>query len=218
MHTETRSLHRTPSHVTHAAAACGLALLAPQAFAHHAMDGATPTTFMEGLLSGFAHPVIGIDHFAFLLVTALLSAMLIGGVRYLLPLAFVGATVGGTAIHLGAADLPMTETVIAMSVLLGGVAVLFKRSLPALLLGGLLAVVGVYHGYAYGESIVGAEQTPLLAYLAGFAVIQYVVIAAVIFAVEQLAARSTRVQQIAVRSTGAFAAATGALFLGMSLA
>jgi urease accessory protein len=31
------------------------------------------------------------------------------------------------------------------------------------------------HGYAYGESIVGAETSPLAAYIAGFGVIQYVV-------------------------------------------
>src|SRR5262249_57584778 len=37
------------------------------AFAHHMMGGRTPSTFMEGLLSGLGHPVIGLDHLAFLL-------------------------------------------------------------------------------------------------------------------------------------------------------
>jgi len=32
------------------------------AFALHAMAGATPTSFSEGLLSGLGHPVIGLDH------------------------------------------------------------------------------------------------------------------------------------------------------------
>ena len=36
----------------------------------------------------------------------------------------------------------------------------------------LFAVVGLIHGYALGESIYGAEPTPLYAYLLGLAVIQ----------------------------------------------
>jgi urease accessory protein len=187
------------------------------AYAHHAMDGATPTTFMQGLLSGIAHPVIGLDHFAFLMVAALLSITLKGNARYLVPLAFVGATVAGTLYHLGAAELPMTETVIAVSALLGGLAVLLKRSAPALLVAALFGMIGVFHGYAYGEAIVGAEQTPLLSYLIGFALIQYAIIAGGVKALSLIAARSERLQSLAVRSGGLFAAVTGALFLGMSL-
>jgi urease accessory protein len=39
----------------------------------------------------------------------------------------------------------------------------------------LFALVGLVHGYALGESIYGAEPTPLYAYLLGLAVIQSVV-------------------------------------------
>jgi len=195
----------------------GIALAAPIAHAHHAMGGATPTTFMQGLLSGIAHPVIGLDHLAFLLVAALLSATLTGHARYLAPLAFVAATIAGTLYHLSAADLPMAETVIALSVLLGGIAVLLKRSLPALLIAVLFGLTGVYHGYAYGESIVGAEQTPLASYLIGFALIQYAVVAGGVRLLDLLAARSERLQSGAVRFSGLFATAVGALFLGLNL-
>lgn len=192
-------------------------MAAPLAYAHHPMDGATPTTFMQGLLSGIAHPVIGLDHFAFLMVAALLSVTLKGCARYLVPLAFVGATVAGTLYHLGAAELPMTETVVALSALLGGVAVLLKRSAPALLVAALFGMIGVFHGYAYGESIVGAERAPLLSYLLGFALIQYAIIAGGVKALSLIAGRSEHLQSLAIRSVGLFAAATGALFLGMSL-
>ena len=37
------------------------------ASAHHVMGGKTPTTFVDGFLSGLGHPVIGPDHLAFLL-------------------------------------------------------------------------------------------------------------------------------------------------------
>ena len=194
-----------------------LMLAAPLAMAHHPMGGATPSTFSEGLLSGFGHPIIGVDHFAFLLVAALLSFTLSGKSRYLVPLAFVGATVGGTLFHLGAADLPLTEAVIALSALLGGLAVLLNRSASVLLMAGLFAVIGVFHGYAYGEAIIGAEQTPLLSYLVGFAIMQYAVIAGGIKVLEYLAGRSDRLQSLATRVGGLFATATGTLFLALSM-
>ena len=193
-----------------------LLLAAPLAMAHHPMGGAIPSTLGEGLLSGFGHPIIGVDHFAFLLVAALLSFTLSGKARYLVPLAFVGATVGGTLYHLGAADLPLSETVIALSALLGGLAVLLKRSATALLMTGLFAFFGVFHGYAYGEAIIGAEQTPLLSYLVGFAIIQYAVIAGGIKAFEYLEKRSSRLQSLTTRAGGLFATVVGTLFLGLS--
>jgi urease accessory protein len=36
----------------------------------------------------------------------------------------------------------------------------------------LAAAAGLFHGYAYGEAVVGAEMAPLFAYLLGFAAIQ----------------------------------------------
>lgn len=36
--------------------------LARPALAHHAMGNTTPNTFAEGLVSGLAHPIIGLDH------------------------------------------------------------------------------------------------------------------------------------------------------------
>jgi urease accessory protein len=204
------------SHLTMLTTAAILAT--PLAQAHHMMGGKTPDTFLQGLLSGIAHPVIGIDHFAFLVVAALLAFTLKGSARYLVPLAFVGATVAGTLYHVGAQDLPMAEVMVALSVLLGGVAVFLKRSVPALLMGALFGVIGVFHGYAYGESIVGAEQTPLVSYLLGFAMIQYLVIAGGTKAMQLLAARSTRIQDLATRSGAAFATITGGVFLAMNLA
>jgi urease accessory protein len=112
----------------------------------------------------------------------------------------------------------MTETMVALSALLGGVAVLLKRSAPALLMGGLFAAIGVFHGYAYGEAIIGAEQTPLLSYLVGFAVMQYAVIVGGVKGLDAMARRSERMQSLAARFGGLFATATGGLFLAMNLA
>ncbi len=198
-------------------ATVGIACLTPSAHAHHPMGGQTPETFSQGLLSGFGHPIIGIDHLAFLIVIALLSATLVGRARFLVPIAFVAATVAGTLYHLGAADLPLAESMIALSVLLGGIAVLLKGNRSALVMAMLFAAAGVFHGYAYGESIIGAEASPMLSYLFGFSVIQYAIIVTGVKAVELIADRSEKLHAIAVRLGGVSTAAVGAVFLGLSL-
>lgn len=200
------------------AGAAGLLLVASSpVFAHHAMGGATPQTFSQGLLSGLAHPVIGLDHFAFLVVAMLLACMLKGAARYVAPLAFVGATIGGTVLHLGAANIPMSEALVALSVVIGGVLVLSRRYPGAFALSAIFAVSGVLHGYAYGESIVGAETTPLLAYLIGFAAIQYALIVGGVLGLDKIASKSEKARQLAARVGSWGALLTGGAFLAMGV-
>ena len=49
-------------------------LLAPSASAHHALGGAMPASWTQGLMSGLAHPILGIDHLAFVVGVGLLAA------------------------------------------------------------------------------------------------------------------------------------------------
>ena len=64
---------------TAAAAALSMIALITPAFAHHPMGGATPSTFTEGLLSGLGHPIIGLDHLAFVIGVGLMALMLPAG-------------------------------------------------------------------------------------------------------------------------------------------
>jgi urease accessory protein len=48
-----------------------------------------------------------------------------------------------------------------------------RTQIPTSLLASLFVAAGIFHGYAYGESIVGAEPAPLAAYVIGLGVIQY---------------------------------------------
>ena len=147
--------------------------LAAPAQAHHAMDGQLPSSLFGGLLSGLGHPVIGLDHLAFVIGVGLAAANLPH--RALMPLAFVVATVLGVVVHLTAADLPLVEVIISLSVLIVGVLLVSGRALASAAWVALFAIAGLFHGYAYGESIVGAEPTPLAAYFVGFAAIQYAI-------------------------------------------
>ena len=142
--------------------------------AHHPLGGTTPSNFIEGLLSGFGHPIIGLDHFAFVIAIGLL-ALLTSDRGILLPIAFSLATAFGTVIHLSSIDLPVPELIISISVLTIGLALTINRQFNLWLLVILGAIAGLFHGYAYGESIFGAETTPVVAYLLGFASIQILI-------------------------------------------
>jgi urease accessory protein len=140
------------------------------AHAHHAMGGRLPATFAEGLLSGLAHPVIGIDHFAAVVAIGLIASL--SAHRMKLVAAFFVAMVCGVGLHVAKLDIPFSEAGIALSLVAFGWLLVRASVAPAVLSALALAVAGILHGYAYGESIVGAEATPLGAYLLGLVVVQ----------------------------------------------
>lgn len=147
-----------------------IALYATPALAHHPFGGTTPTTFIAGFLSGLGHPVIGLDHATFVVASGLLAALWPSGL--VLPLSFVLLSLLGTSVHLLGWDLPAAEIFISGSVVMFGVLLALRQQLPLLPVVILGAIAGLFHGYAYGESIIGAEMMPLVAYLLGFTVIQ----------------------------------------------
>lgn len=136
--------------------------------AHHAMGGTLPKTFGDGLLSGIGHPVIGPDHLAFIVGIGLLVAM---SRRWMwLPLAFVVTLIPGVLTHTRGFGLGPNEVLVALSVVLVGTALLLEDRISTTFLAGMVMLAGFFHGYAFGETIVGAEAPPLLAYLLGLSV------------------------------------------------
>ena len=79
----------------------------------------------------------------------------------------------GTGIHLLKLNLPANESAIAISVIAFGAMLVVQNRPNWIVLAFLAAIAGLFHGYAYGEAIVGAQMTPLFAYLLGFSIIQY---------------------------------------------
>ena len=146
-----------------------MAATAP-AFAHHPMGGQTPQTFMNGLLSGLGHPIIGLDHLAAVVGVGILAGL---AARGIVPvLAFSAAVIAGVVVHLAGIGLPAGEFLVGLSTLvIGGLVIVRSKLSPALAVS-LFALAGVVHGHALGEAIVGAEPTPVAAYLAGLFVVQ----------------------------------------------
>jgi urease accessory protein len=172
--------------------------------AHHPMGGKTPSTFVEGLLSGLGHPVIGIDHLAFIVAVGV--AVGVAGLSLAIPAVFVGASALGVAAHVSGVSVPGVELVVATSVVLaggllaaGGTERLNMRGWTA-----LFGVAGLFHGYAYGESIFGAEAAPLSAYLLGLVIVQTVLATTVAWLIRRKGAA-----MLVARLTGAVIAGIG---------
>lgn len=154
-------------------AVVGLLGVAVPAYAHHPTGGAISTTFWEGFLSGLGHPVIGFDHLIFVISVGLLASTVARG--YWIPVAFVLTALVGTGLHVMLVSLPLVEVLIAASVLVFGL-LLAKLEKPSTAIMAVLAgVAGLFHGYAYGEAIIGATAVPLAAYLIGFTFIQAII-------------------------------------------
>lgn len=191
-----------------------LALVPLPALAHHPMGGAVPATLWEGFASGIGHPVIGPDHLAFLLAAGVLAAMLPTGRGVLAILAFVAGGFLGSLAHIAGIGFGPVEVLIALSVVAAGAALL--KGVPAAWLPAGFALAGLVHGHAFAEAIIGAEPTPLVAYLGALALMQAAVgIGAMLLAARVAAAgHGARMQ----RAAGVAGLALGVAFLGLSLA
>jgi len=157
-----------------------LVTTAGTASAHHLMGGKTPSTFADGILSGLGHPIIGPDHLAFLVAIGV--AVGVGGLSFATPFLFLVAMACGVAAHVAAFNIPAVEMIVALSVIVAGVLLALDRRIPASGWAAIFSIAGFFHGYAYGESIYGAETTPLAAYLVGLVAVQTVLVLAIALA------------------------------------
>jgi urease accessory protein len=149
----------------------------PLAHAHHVMDYALPATALQGLLSGLGHPVLGIDHLLFVVGAGVLAAHFERG--FVLPFIFVVASAFAALVRYLGADLAFGELPIAGSLVILGAMMLAAQTPREGVVAILFLAAGTLHGHALAESIVGAERTPLIAYLAGLTVTQCAVALAV---------------------------------------
>jgi urease accessory protein len=177
-----------------------VALSIDPALAHHVMGGRMPATFADGLLSGLGHPIIGLDHFAAVIAVACLASVHRAG--WLLVAGFVVAMIAGAAIHVRGATVPAAEIMVALSVITLGMVLLRDRSLPAGVALGLFAAVGLIHGYSLGESIYGAESSPLVAYFIGLAAIQTAVALAAMFGARTVLQRQSGILTLRLAGAG----------------
>ncbi len=187
---------------------------AGDAFAHHPMGGKTPSTFMEGFLSGIGHPVIGPDHLAFIVAIGIAAAFVPAGLGVIA--AFIAASTLGVLLHTAALNLPLAEQAVALSVVVAGGLLAFGRGTRLSFWPPLAALAGLFHGFAFGETVVGAERTVVGAYLVGIAIIASIIAAALMM----LTARFIEPKEPAtrqLRAAGVMLASIGVVLLAGSL-
>jgi urease accessory protein len=117
-------------------------------------------------LSGFAHPLSGLDHVLAMAAVGLWAGSLGRRAIIGLPASFLGAMVLGFWAALMGTELPMIELGITASVLGLGLAVLLNLQPPLILAAGACGIFGIFHGYAHGAEIAPAVST--IDYGAGF--------------------------------------------------
>lgn len=176
-------------------------LISAVASAHHPLGGAMPANFFEGLLSGFGHPIIGLDHFAFIIAAGLLAWKLGSPVR--LVLSFIVATAIGSLVISSGVNISITEPSVLASVAIVGVLLAANKTPGVTQIQIFYVVAGFFHGCAYGGAVIGAESTPIIAYLIGFSIIQATIALAAIKGIEWLSKNNQDSKLAMARLVGA---------------
>ncbi|WP_245848451.1 HupE/UreJ family protein [Actibacterium ureilyticum] len=205
-------------HLQKLSLAAVLSAIAGPALAHHPLAGAPMETLAHGVLSGVGHPILGFDHLGFVVLAGIAAAL--SGRAFLAPLGYVAGMLIGCLAMMAGLALPLAEAVIAASLLVMGYVVLSGRQMPVNTVMLAFGAFGLFHGTAFGESIVGQEAGYGLAvafgYLLGLGVTQYLIAIAAGFVMTRIV-KATDASAIEARLAGAVIAGIG-LFLSLETA
>ncbi len=138
-------------------AAMGVVALYPTSALAH--DGPAPA---NGFLTGFLHPLSGLDHMLAMICVGLWGAFLGRPLIALLPVLFPGAMVIGGVLGMAAVPFPPVELGIALSVVVLGLLILFAARAP------VAVACALFHGYAHGQELPAAADP--VGYSAGFVI------------------------------------------------
>jgi urease accessory protein len=119
-----------------------------------------------GFAHGFTHPLGGLDHVLAMAAVGLFAAHLGGRALWLVPATFVTVMALGGALGMAGVALPFVETVIALSVVVFGLAVALRISVPTLAAMALVGVFAIFHGHAHGAEM--PQDASGAAYALGF--------------------------------------------------
>ena len=133
------------------------------AFAH--ADAASIT---GGFLSGFFHPITGLDHVVAMVAVGLWGAFLGRPAIWILPIIFPLVMAFGGALGVAGVNIPYIETGIALSGVVLGLAVAFAVRPPLWIAAILVGAFAIFHGHAHGTELPNAAN-PLI-YSIGFVI------------------------------------------------
>jgi len=121
-----------------------------------------------GFLTGFRHPISGLDHVLAMVAVGLWGAQLGAPAIWVLPVAFPMVMAFGGMLGLMGVPLPGTEYGIALSAILLGAAVLFEVRPPLGIAAALVGLFAIFHGHAHGTELPPGQSA--LLYSMGFVI------------------------------------------------
>lgn len=121
-----------------------------------------------GFVSGFTHPLGGLDHIVAMVAVGLWGAFLGGRAMWTLPVVFPVVMALGGALGVVGVPVPGVEAGIALSGIILGLMVAFAARPPLWVAAVLVGIFAVFHGHAHGEEM--PESSNALTFAIGFVV------------------------------------------------
>ena len=128
--------------------------------------GHTDVSETSGVIHGFMHPLVGMDHVLAMVSVGLLAYTLGRRALWMVPLAFVGMMAFGGLLGTADVNIPFVELGIGLSIIVIGMAAALGPRIPVAAAIALVGTFAIFHGVAHGaEMPIGISG---LAYAAGF--------------------------------------------------
>ncbi len=119
-----------------------------------------------GFISGFIHPILGLDHVVAMVAVGLWGAFLGKPAIWVLPVVFPLVMALGGALGVAGVDIPYIEAGIALSGVVIGLAVAFAIRPPLWIAAIIVGAFAIFHGHAHGTEL-PKSANPLI-YSIGF--------------------------------------------------
>ena len=140
-----------------------LALVAPLMVHAH-----TETGSIGGFISGFLHPLSGLDHIAAMVAVGIWGAYLGAPAMWLLPVIFPLVMALGGALGVLGVPLPGVEAGIALSGVMLGLMIVLAVRPPLWVAAALVGFFAIFHGHAHGTELPHAANA--ITYAVGFVI------------------------------------------------
>ncbi len=140
-----------------------LLILFEPAFAHSDV-----ASLQGGFMSGFMHPISGLDHVVAMVAVGLWGAFLGKPAIWVLPVVFPLVMAFGGALGIVGVPIPYIETGIALSGVVLGLVVLFAIKPPMWIAAIIVGAFAIFHGHAHGTELPNAANP--LVYSMGFVI------------------------------------------------
>ena len=124
------------------------------------------SSLQGGFISGFFHPILGLDHVVAMVAVGLWGVFLGKPAIWILPIVFPLMMAFGGALGVVGVPIPAIEIGIALSGVVLGLAVAFAWKPPLWIAMLIVGVFAIFHGHAHGTEL--PKATGPLIYSIGF--------------------------------------------------